>query len=329
MIESISGLFILLFVIVVLSLYGILKLQSWILKLSSFILVITIPILIFLFLYYTASDFLTPHKNDLNKLEIYTEEGNPYYHDTINFWVENGSFTGLYICQSELREEWNKRSSLDFDGKDEKGQYLRFTLIRYLNSKELRKDARGVNSLTDMDIRYVEMGIANVVYTQKFHINSRLYKILWEYQLAKQNDNPGGHSVIQRLEFWKTSVKIIEKHPWFGVGTGDIAQAYEVQYIEMDSKLKPEFRYRAHNQFLATTVSFGILGLIWFLISLIYPAIALKKIFNYRYAVFWITIMLSMLVEDTLETQMGASLYAFFNAFLLFAFIDTSANKTS
>ncbi len=329
MIESISGLFILLFVIVVLSLYGILKLQSWILKLSSFILVITIPILIFLFLYNTASDFLTPHKNDLNKLEIYTEEGNPYYHDTINFWVENGSFTGLYICQSELREEWNKRSNLDFDGKDEKGQYLRFTLIRYLNSKELRKDARGVNSLTDMDIRYVEMGIANVVYTQKFHINSRLYKILWEYQLAKQNDNPGGHSVIQRLEFWKTSVKIIEKHPWFGVGTGDIAQAYEDQYIEMDSKLKPEFRYRAHNQFLATFVSFGILGLIWFLISLIYPAIALKKIFNYRYAVFWITIMLSMLVEDTLETQMGASLYAFFNAFLLFAFIDTSANKTS
>jgi hypothetical protein len=37
--------------------------------------------------------------------------------------------------------------------------------------------------------------------------------------------------------------------------------------------------------------------------------------------------MLSMVVEDTLETQMGASLFAFFNAFLLFAFLDEPKKK--
>lgn len=328
MIESISGLFILFFVIMVISIYGAFKMKSWILRVSSIVLILAIPVFIFLFLYNTATDFLIPHKNNLEKLEIYTEEGNRYHHDTINMWIENGSFTGLYICQTELRNEWNKRSNFDFDREDEKGQLLQFTLIRYLNSKHLRKDARGVNSLSDIDIRNIEMGIANIVYTQKFHINSRLYKILWEYQLAKHNDNPGGHSVIQRLEFWRTSIMIIKKHPWFGIGTGDIAQAYEDQYNEMGSKLKPEFRYRAHNQFLATFVTFGIVGLIWFLVSLIYPAIALNRVFDYRYAVFWITIVLSMFVEDTLETQMGASLYAFFNAFLLFAFVDSSVKKT-
>jgi O-antigen ligase len=147
--------------------------------------------------------------------------------------------------------------------------------------------------------------------------------------MAKHKANPGGHSIIQRLEFWRTSLLIIEKNPWFGVGTGDIPSAYKNQYEEMDSKLQPQFRHRAHNQYLATFVTFGMVGVIWFIISLIYPAIALKKFRSYRYVVFWITIMLSMLVEDTLETQMGATLFAFFNAFLLFAFVDEPANKAS
>ncbi len=37
--------------------------------------------------------------------------------------------------------------------------------------------------------------------------------------------------------------------------------------------------------------------------------------------------MLSMIVEDTLETQMGASIFAFFNAFLLFAYIETNVKE--
>ncbi len=86
------------------------------------------------------------------------------------------------------------------------------------------------------------MGIANVVYTHKFHINSGCIKLLWEYQLSRQGANPGGHSVIQRLEFWKTSLQIIKKHFWFGVGTGDIAQAYEDQYNRNEFKFDPRIQ---------------------------------------------------------------------------------------
>jgi hypothetical protein len=236
--------------------------------------------------------------------------------------VENGSYIGLYICEKELREEWAKRSSLDFDGKDAKDQQIKQTLIRYLNSLNLRKDAKGMSKLSLEDIQNIEMGIANVVYTQKFHPNSRYFKILWEYQILKSGHNPGGHSVIQRLEFWRISWEIVKDHPIFGVGTGDIVNAYKNKYEEMNSVLPKEFRHRAHNQYLAIFVTFGVIGLVWFIISLVYPAIKLRKFFDYRYAVFWITIILSMLVEDTLETQMGATLFGFFNAFLLFAGTD-------
>lgn len=327
MVESLSGIIILCSVAVILLLYGIFRLQSKALKISSLIVVIAIPVIVFFYLKNAAYEFFTPQNTDLNNLEKYTEQHSLYLHDTISLLVENGNYIGLYICEPELRKEWNKRSKLDYDGKDEKNQTLKNTLVRYLNSKDLRKNAKSVISLSQADIRNIEMGIANVVYTYKFHIDSRLYKLFWEYQVAKREDNPGGHSVIQRLEFWKTSLQIIKKNFWFGVGTGDIAQAYEDQYNEMNSKLPPQYRHRAHNQFLATFVTFGIVGLIWFLISLIYPAIALKKFYSFRYAVFWITIVLSMLVEDTLETQMGASIFAFFNAFLLFAFLETDPKK--
>lgn len=326
MIESLSGLFILYFAILVISGYSIFQARTKVFKIASFIILLAIPIITLVYLKNTANDFLLPHKNDLSKLEWKTEKGNPYHHDT-TMMIESGSYTGLYICEAELREEWNKRSKFDFDGKDEKNQILKFTLIRYLNSKDLKKDAAGISSLSENDIRFVELGVANVAYTQKFNVNSRLYKLLWEYQLAKQGNNPGGHSVIQRLEFWKASLLIIKKHPWIGVGTGDIVKAYENQYIEMDSKLPVEFRYRAHNQFLAIFVTFGIIGLLWFILSLTYPAVKLGKTVDYRYALFWITIVLSMFVEDTLETQMGASLFAFFNAFLLFAFPNDKVNK--
>ena len=198
------------------------------------------------------------------------------------------------------------------------GQELKYTLIRYLNSKGLRKDSGGVAQLTSRDIRNIEKGIANVHYTRPFSLNSRLYKLLWEYEINRLHGNPGGHTVSQRLEFWRVSMAIIRDHFFIGVGTGDIKQAYAEKYESLNTQLEMRFRHRAHNQFLAIFVTFGLFGLIWFLFSLVYPGLETRKLYRYRYFVFWVTLMLSMFVEDTLETQMGVTLFAFFNAFLLF-----------
>ena len=187
-----------------------------------------------------------------------------------------------------------------------------------MTSKGLRKDAEGVQQLNDRDIRNVELGIANYHYSKKINLNSRIYKILWEYQSFKFDKNPGGHSLLQRFEFWKASIGIIKNHFWLGVGTGDMDDAFQNQYKEMNTNLNPEFWNRAHNQFFAIFIAFGIFGFLWFIFTLVYPSMKMKLFFDYRYFVFFVIIILSMLVEDTLETQMGVTLYAFFNAFLLF-----------
>ncbi len=317
-IESVTGVFILLFTCPFLILYGLLKIKNIWQKVTFILVLIIIPLFILIFLNNTVRSYRTPYKNDINNLETFTSHGNPYQHDTLELPVENGSYIGLYVCDIELRNAWNKISNMNYDGKDKKSQDIKYTLIRYLNSKDIRKDADGVNQLNEKDINNIENGIANIHYTKKISINSRIYKILWEYEVMKQGGNPGGHSLIQRFEFWKASIGIIENNFWFGVGTGDIDKAFKVQYEKINSILAPEWRHRAHNQFLAIFIAFGFLGFLWFLFTLIYPPLKLKMLFDYRYFVFLITIFLSMLVEDTLETQMGVTLFAFMNSFLLF-----------
>ncbi len=276
------------------------------------------PVILVLYLLGIVSDVYKVHRVDFSSLDPRTEKGTLYWHDTTNLQTENGHYVWLYIATDELREAWNQRSTLDFDGKDNKGQMLKFTLIRYLTSKGLRKDASGVEKLSKEDIAHIEDGEASVHYHERSDFYIRLYKIIWETQQYFRTGDPSGHSAMQRIEFWKTSILIIRDHPWLGVGTGDMNIAFQRQYEIMDSPLKPEFRWRSHNQFLSIAVGFGVLGLIWFLFGLIYPPIKLGRLSDYFYLTFFVIMIVSMLSEDTIETQAGATIFAFFTSLFLF-----------
>lgn len=256
---------------------------------------------------------------DFSTLEKKTALGNDYWHDTIYNPVEDGKFVGLYYCKKEMEEAWPQRSVLPFNGTTRNGENLEATLARYLTSKDLRKDAQGVLALTDEDIQNIEQGVANYNNWRHPGLHARLSSTLFEYNLYKRFNNPNGGSLSQRIEFTRASFHIIRQHPWFGVGTGDVPQAFSQAYDEIQSPLKEEFRFRAHNQYLAIAVAFGLVGLAFFLFVLFYPWFSSRKNHTYLYMVFLTIMLLSMFPEDTLETQAGASLFAFFGAFLLFA----------
>lgn len=256
---------------------------------------------------------------DLSTLEKTTAQGNPYWHDTIHNPVEDGKYVGLYYNRNELRETWSQRSELPFDGATADGENLEATLARYLTSKDLRKDAEGVMALTDEDVKNIEQGVANYNNWKHPGLRARLSSTLFEYNLYRRYNNPNGGSLSQRIEYTRASFHIIKQHPWFGVGTGDVPQAFAESYDEIHSPLKDEFRFRAHNQYLAIAVAFGLVGLAFFLFVLLYPWFASKRNHTYLYMVFLCVMLLSMFPEDTLETQAGATLFAFFMALLLFA----------
>ena len=265
---------------------------------------------------------------DFSTLESETALGNTYWHDTIYNPVEDGKFVGLYYCKTEMQEAWSERSTMPFEGTTTNGESLEATLARYLTSKDLRKDAEGVKALTDEDIRNIEQGVANYNNWKHPGLRARLSSTLFEYNLYRRFNNPNGGSLSQRIEFTRASFHLIGQHPWFGVGTGDVPQAFSRAYDELQSPLNEEHRFRAHNQYLAIAVAFGLVGLAFFLFVLLYPWCASRKRRTYLYTVFIVIMTLSMLAEDTLETQAGASLFAFFEALLLFAYpIDNETKK--
>lgn len=278
-------------------------------------------------IYYSAAAAFEPAPSGNTKLPLLTASGNPYIHDTLNNEVENGNYIWRNVCESELTEAWNKRSQMKYSGRDLRGNDIKFTLIRFLASKGLTKDAEGVNTLSERELQAIEKGVANVNYIGVFNPSARLQKIIWEFDVYLKGGNPSGHSVVQRLEFWKAAVGIIKENPLFGVGTGDVKNAFEDQYEKINSPLTKEWRLRSHNQFLAIGTAFGFTGIILFLFTLFYPLFTDKNFNNYLYLMFFIIGFLSMISEDTLESQAGVTFFAFFNSFFLFLYTDKQLSE--
>ena len=280
--------------------------------------IVVVPVLIFSYLSWKVNDFYTI-KEDMNNLDKQTTLGNPYWHDTTNLQLENGYYTGLYVCEPEMEEAWNSISSFSYSGEDKMGQELRYTLIRYLTSLGLRKDAYGVSQLQEDDIDLIESGYANHIYKQKNRFKVRIYELIWEIDVYRKGGNPSGHSVTQRIEYLRTGFSILKDNPLFGVGTGDVPAAFDRKYDENKTALDPEWRLRAHNQWLTFAIAFGIPGLIILLIAFILPGLLQKKFSQYLFLLFFMVSFLSMFNEDTLETQAGVAFFAFFYTFLLFS----------
>ena len=312
--ESLSGYVILAAVVIVSAVYAFLHWKQgrgWRIAVGATALVM-IGVAFFA-VWHQVKPMLKVEPVDFATLEQKTAQGNDYWHDTIHNPVEDGKYVGLYYCRKELQEAWPQRSALPLD------VTMEATLARYLTSKGLRKDAQGVMALTDDDIRNIEQGIANYNNWKHPGLRARLSSTLFEYNLYRRYNNPNGGSLSQRIEYTRASFHLIGQHPWFGVGTGDVPQAFSQACDELHSPLKEEFRFRAHNQYLAIAVAFGLVGLAFFLFVLLYPWCASRRNHTYLYMVFLTIMLLSMFPEDTLETQAGATLFAFFAALLLTA----------
>ena len=312
--ESLSGYVVLAAVVIVSVVYAFLrwkKGRGW--RIVFTVLALATVVIVSILVWHELKPLLKVEPVDFATLEQKTAQGNDYWHDTIHNPVEDGKYVGLFYCRKELQEAWPQRSAMSLS------DTLEATLARYLTSKDLRKDAQGVMALTDEDIQNIEQGVANYNNWRHPGLRARLSATLFEYNLYRHYNNPNGGSLSQRIEFTRASFHIIGQHPWFGVGTGDVPQAFAQAYDDIHSPLKDEFRFRAHNQYLAIAVAFGLVGLAFFLFVLLYPWFSSRKCHTYLYLVFLTIMLLSMFPEDTLETQAGAMLFAFFEALLLYA----------
>lgn len=261
------------------------------------------------------SDYFTPHAKYNQPLPEKTALANQYQHDLSV--IENGHYVFSFISQQELIEAWNKRSNHAIDSADGKGQLTYATLIRFLNSKGLTKDAAGVNALSDKEIDYIKRGIANVNYTGLWGIKMRFYQLLWEIDYLKRGSTEGtGHTLVMKLEFLKNAIILIKENPWVGIGIGDVKNGFIEHYEKTNSWLAPQWRMTCHNQYLYMGVAAGIPGMLLFIYLFFRPV---TKDPYPPLVIFVLISAISMMPEDTLTTQEGVSFVAFFYSFFLFA----------
>ncbi|MFN0032816.1 MAG: O-antigen ligase family protein [Flavobacteriales bacterium] len=309
--ESITG-FAVLLVVLAFLLYKLLrKSESRIKKVSISVLLIVIPCLSVAWLAHRACTYF-----DVSPVSIYPKEtalGGPYEHNLQYPLIEHGHYVMTHIAWSELYDAWQQRSIVHPDSMDARGNVLKGTLIRYAAARNLHKDHVGIMQLTNEDVRNIEAGFTSPDEMQTNAIARRIDRILFEYANFKAGGDANGHSVFQRLEFWRASWRIITKNIWTGVGTGDTKQAFAKEYELMQSTLTMENRLRGHNQYLTHWLTYGIVGVLLLLAVLIWPLLRSK---NTLLSAFIIIAALSFLTEDTLETQAGVMFFSFFYCLL-------------
>ena len=144
--ESLTGLAALTITLFILIIYTILKSKNKNLKYGALVLLCGSITLLALYINSIAKENQNQDFIDYNRLDTYTSHGNLYEHDKHSKITENGHLIWMYYCNKELEQSWNNRSPIKIDSNNWNGNTVYYSIIRFLASKGLRKDADAVNS---------------------------------------------------------------------------------------------------------------------------------------------------------------------------------------
>lgn len=277
-------------------------------------LLLLTPFVLFMFALYFVQHYQQKalHLPDKNELPTHSSSGRPYHHHLDRHEKENGHFIFTHIQNEELQMQWQKRSEIEIHENDQKGQPIKETILRYLAHRGLSKDSAGISALSPTDIVNIEKGYPTPLHARRGAV-ARWADL--QFQIVNHT-NPNGHSLLQRLEYWKTGMSIIAQQPLLGVGTGDVDRAYQAQYDQDQSPLTERYRLRSHNTYITQWVSYGIFGFLVLLVALYSVIQPPSNPSLLALGIVWV-FLLSFFVEDTLETQSGVTLFSFWWACLL------------
>ena len=246
-------------------------------------------------------------------LRDYTAAGNTYYHACDGI-IENGNYINNYVCPQELRRQWNLRSTLPYDSTTAAGYNVEPTLVRYMNNLGLTKDSAGMAAMSDAQIVAVERGVANPIYEEGNPLRKMVYVMLLEREFYVHTHAVAGFTMLQRFELWQVTIDVIVDNLWTGVGTGDVVDAMQEFLAAQGSELSGR-GMRSHNQYLGLIAALGIIG---FAIVLVFflRAVSRKTFRLSPLMLAWLlTILISMLTEDTADTLAGILFCTWFLSF--------------
>lgn len=133
--------------------------------------------------------------------------------------------------------------------------------------------------------------------------------VKYDYKMYKQGK---GHlySDGKRLQSYVVGWQVFKESPLIGVGIGDVNDACEIKYDLLYGKDNPSIY--PHNQYLFILAGMGILGSLIYFFSVIVPWIWRKAYREPILSMVYIILLLSFLVENTLERSVSVGFFIFF-----------------
>lgn len=133
---------------------------------------------------------------------------------------------------------------------------------------------------------------------------------LYDRWIRKHDPSQSQYSDGGRVTSIKLGLEIGNEHPFFGIGAGNLRQEVKVRYAEkLGESVEPKM---PHNQFVSVYAGTGLVGLLLFLFAFFFPLFYKKAYRNLMFLSFNIIVLLSFMVENTIENSIGIAFYLFF-----------------
>lgn len=157
---------------------------------------------------------------------------------------------------------------------------------------------------------------------------SRLYSAEKSIEQENIDETEKVDGTVARVIVWQNALEVIKENPIFGVGTGDTKQALMKKYKEKNISTALENELNAHNEYLQTYMSVGILGFLVLVLSLFIPGWFAFRRNKMVYFLFLVLVAFHFLVESMLAKQAGIVFYAFFNVVLFLQAFGHNKNRS-
>jgi O-antigen ligase len=119
-----------------------------------------------------------------------------------------------------------------------------------------------------------------------------------------------------RIPIWKSSIDVIKKNLFLGVGAGDASHQIQKEYLKNGYTEAYYNNLNAHNQYLEVLVGTGLIGFLIFGSILLYMIKRMISDRNLLFGLFILNILIFFLFESILNRIAGITFFSLF-AFLL------------
>jgi len=155
----------------------------------------------------------------------------------------------------------------------------------------------------------------------------RFYESKETLKKIDQIKSENNESTAERIILWRTASDIIQQNIIFGLGIGDVKDHLTNAYKDKQMWNAYKKQRNAHNQYLQTLLSAGLIGFMILMFCLMVPFWLSLKGSRLLYMIFILIIGFNFLFESMLCRQAGVVFYAFFNALMYYLFIQENYSK--